>query len=662
MKRVRKIKAREFPRPLEQKKGVKTMRVMSKDLTEKLTFHEKVEVSRRLWQEVWRLNRNFVPMVVLLQMFTIAGSYIGIYVSAMVLNGLTKGMQMRELVYQTVFWLAAAFVLSILSGWIRTKCERIKEMSWDLISIRKNGKRMEMDWPDLESPYMNELYSRMQEDNNWGDGIHGAYTCIEDILFHLFNALFAVGMMVPVINGLWENRSVITYVYFGVLAAVIVIYAIGSGYFGEKLHVIMQRWPKNEPEKINLMWFFVIFNGITPENRKDVKLYNAKPLLEEYMIEHGKEFLKQKETDMARESGKKEVFGNVFGAGVSGICYFFLTLMAVGGSVLVGDLVRYAACFERLTTSIQQIISRLSAFLLVARKQSSTFEFLDSEGKLYRGKLPVEKRRDNEYEIEFCNVSFRYPGNSEYALRNFSLKMRIGEKMALVGKNGSGKTTMIKLLCRLYDPTEGEIRLNGVDVRKYDYREYMELFSVVFQDFSMFDFSVAENVAVSSKYDEDRVRDCLERAGFGERLETLEQGVGTYVGEQYDDGVKMSGGEKQKIAIARALYRDSPFILLDEPTAALDPIAEYEIYSAFNEMVGTKTAVYISHRLSSCRFCEDIVVFDGGEIVQRGSHEKLMEDEDGLYHQMWTAQAQYYRKEEAGASCSGAVKKTGTVS
>ncbi len=638
------------------------MRVMSKDLTEKLTFHEKVEVSRRLWQEVWRLNRNFVPMVVLLQMFTIAGSYIGIYVSAMVLNGLTKGMQMRELVYQTVFWLAAAFVLSILSGWIRTKCERIKEMSWDLISIRKNGKRMEMDWPDLESPYMNELYSRMQEDNNWGDGIHGAYTCIEDILFHLFNALFAVGMMVPVINGLWENRSVITYVYFGVLAAVIVIYAIGSGYFGEKLHVIMQRWPKNEPEKINLMWFFVIFNGITPENRKDVKLYNAKPLLEEYMIEHGKEFLKQKETDMARESGKKEVFGNVFGAGVSGICYFFLTLMAVGGSVLVGDLVRYAACFERLTTSIQQIISRLSAFLLVARKQSSTFEFLDSEGKLYRGKLPVEKRRDNEYEIEFCNVSFRYPGNSEYALRNFSLKMRIGEKMALVGKNGSGKTTMIKLLCRLYDPTEGEIRLNGVDVRKYDYREYMELFSVVFQDFSMFDFSVAENVAVSSEYDEDRVRDCLERAGFGERLETLEQGVGTYVGEQYDDGVKMSGGEKQKIAIARALYRDSPFILLDESTAALDPIAEYEIYSAFNEMVGTKTAVYISHRLSSCRFCEDIVVFDGGEIVQRGSHEKLMEDEDGLYHQMWTAQAQYYRKEEAGASCSGAVKKTGTVS
>lgn len=158
----------------------------------------------------------------------------------------------------------------------------------------------------------------------------------------------------------------------------------------------------------------------------------------------------------------------------------------------------------------------------------------------------------------------------------------------------------------------------------------------------MFDFSVAENVATASEYDEDRIRDCLVRAGFGKRLEELEQGIDTYVGEQYEDGVKMSGGEKQKIAIARALYRDSPFILLDEPTAALDPIAEYEIYSAFNEMVGSKTAIYISHRLSSCRFCNDIVVFDKGGIVQRGSHEKLMEDPEGLYHSLWTAQAQYY--------------------
>ncbi|MCM1244627.1 MAG: ABC transporter ATP-binding protein/permease [Roseburia sp.] len=616
------------------------MSVMSKKLTDALTFHEKIQVCRRLWQEVCQLDRSFVPMTALLQILTTAGSYIGIYVSAMVLNGLVTEISMRELVYRTIFWLAVGFVLSILSGWVRKKCERIKMSSWDGVAVRKNGKSMEMDWPDFESPYVNELYSRMQEDNNWGDGIYGAYRCIEDFFLHICNVLFAIGMMVPVMHQLWENRSLLTYVYFGVLIVMIVVNAAGTNYFGEKLHKIMQRWPKNEPEKINLMWYFM-YNG-TPEIRKDIKLYHARPLLEEYVFEHGKEWIKQKEEDMAKESGKKDVFGNVFSAGVSGVCYFFLTLMAVGGSILVGDLVRYVACFERLTTSIQQVISNLMGFLLVARRQSSTFEFLDSEGKLYHGTLPVEKRRDNEYEIEFRNVSFRYPGSEEYALKDFSLKMRIGEKMALVGKNGSGKTTMIKLLCRLYDPTEGEILLNGVDVRKFDYREYMKLFSIVFQDFSMFDFSIAENVATSSEYDEEQIRDCLVRAGFGKRLEELENGIDTYVGEQYDEGVKMSGGEKQKIAIARALYRASPFILLDEPTAALDPVAEYEIYSAFNEMVGSKTAVYISHRLSSCRFCNDIVVFDQGKIVQRGSHEKLMKEPEGLYHSLWTAQAQYY--------------------
>lgn len=441
---------------------------------------------------------------------------------------------------------------------------------------------------------------------------------------------------------LWGNRSMISYIFFAVLVVAILINALGETYFGERLTKCMQKWPKNEPEKINLMWYFAIFDGITPENRKDVKLYNAKSLLKEYVIEHGKDFLKEKEEEMARESGKRALVGSVFGTGVTGICYFFLTLMAAHGSLAVGGLVRYVACFQRLTTSIQAIIRDSQNYLLVARRQSSTFEFLDSKGKLYRGKLPVEKRSDNEYEVEFRNVSFRYPGSDEYALRNFNLKLKIGEKMALVGKNGSGKTTMIKLLCRLYDPTEGEILLNGIDIRKFDYQEYMQLFSVVFQDFSIFDFSIAQNVATSSEYAPEEVKDCLERAGFGERLAELEQGIETYVGEQYDDGVTMSGGECQKLAIARALYQDSPFILLDEPTAALDPVAEFEIYSAFNEMVGSKTAIYISHRLSSCRFCNDIVVFDAGRIVQRGSHEELMGQQGDLYHELWEAQAQYY--------------------
>ncbi|MCL2285030.1 MAG: ABC transporter ATP-binding protein, partial [Firmicutes bacterium] len=220
-----------------------------------------------------------------------------------------------------------------------------------------------------------------------------------------------------------------------------------------------------------------------------------------------------------------------------------------------------------------------------------------------------------------------------------SINFRIGQRLAVVGMNGSGKTTMIKLLCRLYDPTEGEITLNGIDIRKYRFHEYMAIFSVVFQDFGLFDFTLAQNVATSAKPDFARVTECLDKAGFDMKGMELD----SYLYKGYDEnGIEISGGEAQKIALARALYKNAPFIVLDEPTAALDPIAEYEIYSKFNEIVGEKTAIYISHRLSSCRFCDDIAVFDKGKLVQRGSHDRLVADAKGKYHELWNAQAQYY--------------------
>ena len=271
------------------------------------------------------------------------------------------------------------------------------------------------------------------------------------------------------------------------------------------------------------------------------------------------------------------------------------------------------------------------------------FDFIDIKNVNYHGTLPIEKREDNEYEIEFRNVCFKYPTCEDYVLKNISIKLRIGERLAIVGMNGSGKTTMIKLLCRLYDPTSGEILLNGIDIRKYDYKEYISIFSVVFQDFKLFSFSAGQNVATSNEFDKDKVFECLSAAGLGKRILELPKGVDTPLYKDFDeDGIEISGGEAQKIAIARALYKNAPFIILDEPTAALDPIAEFEIYSRFNELVGTKTAVYISHRLSSCRFCDDIAVFHEGEIIQRGSHEELIQAVNGKYHELWYAQAQYY--------------------
>ena len=271
-------------------------------------------------------------------------------------------------------------------------------------------------------------------------------------------------------------------------------------------------------------------------------------------------------------------------------------------------------------------------------------DFMDIKNKKDEGTLPVEKRDDDKFMIEFENVSFHYPGSEKNVLENFSIRFNIGERLAVVGRNGSGKTTFIKLLCRLYDPTEGRILLNGIDIKKYDYKEYLSLFSVVFQDFQIPAFTLGQAVAASQEYDEEHVNDAVKKAGLSSLAARMPYGNETYLTKEFDKtGVNISGGEAQKLAIARALYHDTPFVILDEPTAALDPIAEYEVYAKFDELIGTKTAVYISHRLSSCQFCNDILVIDDGKAVQRGSHEKLI-DEEGLYAKLWKTQAKYYQK------------------
>ena len=323
--------------------------------------------------------------------------------------------------------------------------------------------------------------------------------------------------------------------------------------------------------------------------------------------------------------------------------YLLLVSSALSGGISVGSIAQYVSSVMLLLTAVSGLVSAVQLSLVNHVYTQRYFSYFDLPNPMYQGSLSVEKREDNQYEIEFRNVSFRYPGAESDALRNVSMKFNIGERLAVVGKNGSGKTTFIKLLCRLYDPTEGEILLNGVDIRKYDYHQYLALFSVVFQDFRLFSFSLGQNVAASAAFDPRKVAACLKEAGFAPRADTLPQGLNTALYQDFDSqGVEISGGEAQKIALARALYKGAPFMVLDEPTSALDPVSEYQVYRSFSEISGGKTALYISHRLASCRFCDEILVFDQGRIVQRGNHSALLAEKDGEYATLWNAQAQYY--------------------
>ena len=331
----------------------------------------------------------------------------------------------------------------------------------------------------------------------------------------------------------------------------------------------------------------------------------------------------------------------------NGAAYGYLLALALGEGLSVSEFLLYFTAVGNFTTWVTGILKGFGELHQFSLELSSVRSYIEApEPFRMEGGKAIEPDTSLPYTLELRDVSFRYPNTETWALRHVNMKFQVGSRLAVVGENGSGKTTFIKLLCRLYDPTQGEILLNGIDIRKYSYRQYIDLFSVVFQDFQLLAFPLGQNVAAAVEADKGRAARCLEMAGFGKRLAALPQGLETPLYKEFDEsGVQVSGGEAQKIALARALYKDAPFVVLDEPTAALDPVAEMEVYENFDKIVGDKTAVYISHRLSSCRFCDDIAVFDHGHIVQQGSHDALVEA-PGKYQELWHAQAQYYAKQE----------------
>lgn len=321
--------------------------------------------------------------------------------------------------------------------------------------------------------------------------------------------------------------------------------------------------------------------------------------------------------------------------------YLVIGARALYGVLPIGDVLLYAGSVTRAMSDLQTFLATGSEFDYINSYLSTYEDFIAQPSMAYDGTLPIEKRDDGQYEFAFHDVSFSYPGTNIPVLEHMTLSFAVGEKTALVGRNGAGKTTLIKLLCRLYEPTSGYITLNGIDIRKYSYKEYTQAFSVVFQDFHLFSLPLDENIAAGTEIDEAALQSSLAKVGLTGRVQQLPQGVRTRLYNNNGSGVDLSGGEAQRTAIARALYKDAPFVILDEPTAALDPIAEAEIYEQFSQMTAGKTAVYISHRMSSCKFCDRIIVLDHGRIAEDGTHDTLLANH-GIYANLYETQAQYY--------------------
>ncbi len=586
---------------------------------------------------LWELSRAFTVCTVLQAVITAIAPYVPIYFSARLIDGLAAGRPAFTLALCAGLTVGLTFLLQLVRSCVQERAGAATEAFSCSASWKYAEKAMDMAYSSIEDRDVALLCERIKQETTTGFN----YWNLRGQMAALIQYAVQIAASVSLTASFFQIGSIPAWMKFA-LAAGLVLTILAGTFFKAKAEKL-----KNSlfEKAVDLNMTMTRLNAYESEysSGKDIRLYG----MAEGIIRRTEAFQRgvcslELETNVLCSlfNSIGEAFSFALRLGV----YMVLIFASLRGGVSVGSIAQYVSCLTLLIAAVSGLAATVQMVLVNNRYLKRYFSYFDIPNVMYRGSLTVEKRDDNEYDVEFRDVSFRYPRTDAWALRHVSIRFKVGEKLAVVGMNGSGKTTFIKLLCRLYDPTEGEILLNGVDIRKYDYDEYMSLFSVVFQDFRLFAVSLGQNVAAGTDYDRARVEDCLKRAGFDRREAAMPQGLDTPLYKDFDkDGVEISGGEAQKIALARALYKDAPFIVLDEPTAALDPVSEYEVYSRFNSIAGDRTAVYISHRLASCRFCDKIAVFHEGRIVQTGRHEELIAAE-GKYSELWTAQAQYYTK------------------
>ncbi len=612
----------------------------------KITIRQGLRYALREWKIFWHLSPRFFYATFVSAALTALSPYAAVWLSAQLVTELAGGRDIHRLMTLVLWILGTTAVLSFF----RSVAYRWKEVETDDIWKRQHktymDKQMSLDYVDEDSQKVYDMYSQVMQNANLSGA--GGTVCIlqvEKIVTALFQILGGLvlswGLFAAKVTDeklAFLNHPAFVLVFLAVMVGVACMSPVLAGKAAKYMPLVQESGKFG-----NRMFNVQLSLPENPKNAPDLRIYN------QYQNVVGRQMVNVYGRNSTFFKLRRGVMGLLMAASSSvsallmGLVYLFVCLKACGGAFGVGAVAQYLGAATNLFQGVVTLVNMLADLEINGVYMKNIFDYLDLPNKMYQGSLTTEKRSDRQYQVEFRDVSFRYPGSEQYALRHLNMTFQVGQRLAVVGMNGSGKTTFIKLLCRLYDPTEGVILLNGIDIRKYRYNEYMDIFSVVFQDFQLFSLPLGQNVAASQQYDPARVTECLEKAGFGQRLEKMPKGLDTYLYKELDEnGVEVSGGEAQKIALARALYKDAPFIVLDEPTAALDPVAEAEIYTKFNEIAGDKTAIYISHRLSSCKFCDIIAVFDHGGVIQRGTHEELLAQSGGKYCELWNAQAQYY--------------------
>ena len=622
-------------------------------MKEKMGFRRVLSANLRGMKELHKISPQLFPTLILHSVLKGLVPYVTVIFSAQILTELSGDCRADYLWKWVLASVCVVGVLTALKALAHRRYAALFDDCWGRKEILFCRKSFSMDYADIDDQKIRDQRTQISQNDNWaGWGFGQIMEITEGMTESLIGILSGVALTVSLFTAKVPAGplAVLNHPAFVALfVAVLLVICLLAGKLAEKVTALWNG-AADQARFGNRVFGAFGFIGMNKSRAVDIRMYEQETIVAHYWNGNNRVFGADGYLGkLARgRMGAYGGFSSAVATLTTGFVYLFTCLKAIGGAFGVGSITQYVGAVTALSGDFNQLLQTYAIMKANTEHMEKNFEYLDIPNAMYQGSLTTEKRSDRQYEVEFRDVSFKYPGSDLWALRHVNMKFKVGKRLAIVGENGSGKTTFIKLLCRLYDPQEGQILLNGIDIRKYRYDDYMNIFSVVFQDFQLICQPLGANVAGSMEYDRDRVYKALIDAGFGDRLATMEKGLDTMLYKDLsDDGVDVSGGEAQKIAIARALYKDAPFIILDEPTAALDPIAEAEIYSKFNDIAGDKTAIYISHRLSSCKFCDEIAVFHEGGVIQHGTHAELVADETGKYHELWTAQAQYYTEKTA---------------
>lgn len=576
-------------------------------------------------------SRRIVPfLVIFLALLTVARSVTELFLAPEILARVESGAPLHELLVTIGIFVLALIALAAVGGYANVNA------MWPRMNVRLRVMRLctdksgEMSYPLTSDPEVLKLrQAAIMTLNNNSSAAENVWVTLEELTRNIVGFVLYLFIM----------RSLHPLLIAAVLAATVL------SFLAARRAQMLNYADRDERNKQNdrAEYITTVANDVT--TAKDIRIFGLAPWLKEI-----REDVIRAIDALAVKREKRLFLANLADALLSmarnGFAYFILINMALAGELSAPEFLLYFTAVSGFTNWVTGIMDKFATLRRECMELSQTMEFINlPEPFRFEGGKAIPERKSAGRELRLEHVSFRYPGAERDTLHDVDLTLRPGEKLAIVGLNGAGKTTLVKLLCGFLDPTEGRILMDGEDIREFDRREYYSLFSAVFQEFSVLDVTVAENVAQSAdSVDTERVRECIEKAGLSELVEKLPNGLDTHVGRDvYLDGVQLSGGETQRLMLARALYRDGDVLVLDEPTAALDPIAENDIYMKYNEMTEGKTSVFISHRLASTRFCDRVIFLADGRIAEEGTHDELLRLGGG-YAELFEIQSRYYRE------------------